>query len=160
MEGTPRVDIGFDCLPLRSISRLDIPIDASPGYRRHCERVKDAIARHGSHNAYFLYNAHCTYFLTNRPQLGEIDFHFYGTVLTDDLDQYTRHCDLEVELAKETCDWLTQPVVAWLRDTVPRSVAVEFDRYIAAGDLRQTKERIAQIQALSDDEQGYIGMFL
>ena len=27
------VEIVFDCLPLRSISRLDIPIDASPRYR-------------------------------------------------------------------------------------------------------------------------------
>ena len=29
----PYVDISFDCLPLRSVTRLDVPIDASPKYR-------------------------------------------------------------------------------------------------------------------------------
>ena len=51
------VDISFDCLPLRSIGRLDIPLDASPKYRARCERIKAAIDKHGSHNAYYLYHA-------------------------------------------------------------------------------------------------------
>jgi hypothetical protein len=35
MEPSPRyVEIVFDCLPLRSVGRLDIPIDASPKYRQ------------------------------------------------------------------------------------------------------------------------------
>ena len=41
-----------------------------------------------------------------------------------------------------------------------RSVAVEFDRYIAAGDLAQTVERIARIQSESDRQGGYMGMYL
>lgn len=27
------VDISFDCLPLRSIGRMDVPLDASPKFR-------------------------------------------------------------------------------------------------------------------------------
>ena len=41
------VDIVFDCLPLRSIGRMDIPLDASPKYRARCERIKHALAVHG-----------------------------------------------------------------------------------------------------------------
>ena len=33
------VEIAFDCLPLRTITRLDIPIDASPAYQQRCERI-------------------------------------------------------------------------------------------------------------------------
>ena len=63
------VEIMFDCLPLRSVGRLDIPIDASPKYRQRCERIKDEMERHGSHNSYFLYNASCVFHLTNDPTL-------------------------------------------------------------------------------------------
>ncbi len=154
------VDIVFDCLPLRSVGRLDIPIDASPNYRARCERIKHAIETHGSHNTYFLYNSRCTFHLTNDDLVGMIEFRFDGTVLTDPADQKTQHCDLQVELVREDCDWLTQPVVAWFTESVSRAVAVEFDRYIAAGDLAQTKKRIQQIQARSDESGGYVGMYL
>ena len=55
------VDITFDCLPLRSVTRLDIPIDASPKYQALCERIKQGIATHGTFNTYYLYNARCTF---------------------------------------------------------------------------------------------------
>lgn len=154
------VEISFDCLPLRSVGRLDVPIDASPRYRQFCESVKQAIEQHGSHNSFFLYNAHCIYHLLNDPKRGLIDFKFQGTVLTDAEDTTTKHCDIAVELAGETCDWLTSPIVEWFRSTVPRSVAVEFDRYIQAGDLDQTKARIKKIQDASDDADGFLGMYL
>lgn len=154
------VDITFDCMPLRSIGRMDIPIDASPRYRQFCESVKAAIEKHGSHNSFFLYNAHCKYYMTNDPAFGLIDFKFQGTVLTNSDDTKTQRCDLEVELLGETCEWLTSPIVEWFEGTVPRSVAVEFDRYIQAGDLEQAKERIAKIQAASDDADGFVGMYL
>ena len=77
------VDVAFDCLPLRSVTRLDIPIDASPKYRARCERIKRAIETHGSHNTYYLYNAGCTFHLTNDPEAGRLEFQFEGTVLTD-----------------------------------------------------------------------------
>ncbi len=154
------VDIAFDCLPLRSVERLDIPLDASPKYRERCQRILDALKHHGSHNTYFVYNARCTYRLTNRDELGLLEFGFEGTILTDASDQRTKHADLEVELLRETCGWLTEPVVAWFIETVERSVEVEFDRYIAAGDLEQTVRRIERIQAESDQHGGYVGMYL
>jgi hypothetical protein len=55
---------------------------------------------------------------------------------------------------------LTEPVVAWFETTVSRSVETEFDRYIAAGDLEQAKQRIEQIQAASDEAGGFVGMYL
>src|SRR4051812_26875575 len=154
------VDIQFDCLPLRSIGRLDIPIDASPRFRERCERILSAIAEHGSHNTYYVYNAGCTYHLTNDATQGMIEFRFEGTILTDASDQKTERCALAVELVRETCDWLTEPVVAWFRETVQHSVRVEFDRYIAAGDLEQTRQRIAALQAQMEDQGGFVGMYL
>lgn len=154
------VEISFDCLPLRTVGRLDIPLDASPAYRERCLRVKAALEKHGSHNTYFLYNAKCTYRLTNRDDAGMIQFRFEGTVLTDDEDRHTQRCDIEVTLVRETCDWLTEPIVKWLTDTVARSVTVEFDRYIEAGDLEQAKQRIEKLRAASDQSGGYLGMYL
>ncbi len=153
------VEISFDCLPLRSVVRMDIPIDASPKYREHCERVKAAIEKHGTHNTYFLYNAECVFRLTNGEE-GMLQFSFHGTLMTDELDQRTHQCALDVKLVKETCDWLTEPVVTWFHGTVSRAVAVEFNRYIEAGDLQQTVERIAKLQAEMESQGGYMGMFL
>ena len=154
------VEIRFDCLPLRSVTRLDVPLDASPKYQAFCHRVKTAMDTHGAHNAYYLYNASCTYHLLNHTERGSMEFRFEGVVLTDQEDRSCQNCDLQVELVGETCDWLTQPIVQWFADTVPRSVAVEFDRYIEAGDLQRTKQRIEQIQRECDDAGGFIGMHL
>lgn len=154
------VEITFDCLPLRSVTRLDVPIDASPKYQALCERVTAAIEAHGSHNTYYLYNGRCTYHLTNREDVGMIQFRFQGTVMTDDQDRRTVRCDLDAKLARETCDWLTEPIVAWLAETVSQSVSVDFDRFIEAGDLEKTEERIAKVQAASDEAGGFIGMYL
>lgn len=157
---TQSVEISFDCLPLRSLPRVDVPIDASPKYRLRCERIKHAIDTYGAHNAYFLYNAKCNFHLTNRPDFGLIEFRFEGTVLTDPDDQQTVEAHLHVELARETCDWLTEPIVRWFYETVTHSVKVEFDRYIAAGDLEQAHRRAAEIQARADEHGGYVGMYL
>ena len=101
------VDISFDCLPLRTIGRLDIPIDASPKYQAMCERIKQAIEKHGTHNTYYLYKAKCVYHLLNHPEAGLLEFKFEGVVLTDSTDQKTDRSDVQVELVRETCDWLT-----------------------------------------------------
>ena len=154
------VEISFDCMPLRSVTRFDIPLDASPKYRAFCETVKAAIEKHGSMNSYFLYNARCCYHLTNDANIGSIEFKFYGTVLTDEGDARTKRCDLSVDLVGETCPWLSSPIVEWFQDTVARSVAVEFDRYISAGDLQQAKQRIERIQQASDEAGGFVGMYL
>ena len=94
------VDITFDCMPLRSIGRLDIPLDASPKYRAFCERINNAIETHGSHNTYYLYNARCVYHLTNRPDHGMLEFRFDGTVFTDATDLKTDRCELQVDLVR------------------------------------------------------------
>ena len=154
------VQVSFDCLPLRSIGRLDIPIDASPKFRARCERIKDVIAKHGTHNAYYLYDAHCVFHLTNDPDRGMLDFGFDGVLLTDAEDQKACSCDLRVQLEKETCDWLTEPVVHWFGKSVSEAVIVEFDRYIAAGDLEKTKQRVVRVQAECDESSGFLGMYL
>lgn len=154
------VDITFDCLPLRSVGRMDIPLDASPAYRALCERIKAGLDKHGSHNSYYLYNARCTYHLTNREDLGTIQFRFEGMALTDADDRRTDRCDLQVELTCESCDWLSEPVVKWLAESVSRSVAVEFDRFIEAGDLEKAQDRLNKIRDASDESGGFVGMYL
>lgn len=154
------VDITFDCLPLRTISRVDIPIDASPKYRARCERILKAMEAHGTFNTYYLYNARCIYHLTNHPEHGMLEFGFEGTVMTDASDRTTERSDLQVELIRETCDWLTEPIVAWFHESVRRAVQVEFDRYIAAGDLEQAVRRIQRLQKESDQHGGFVGMYL
>ena len=154
------VEIEFDCLPLRSITRFDAPIDASPKYEQFCSRVKAAVDKHGSHNTFYLHNARCVYHLLNHASRGSLEFSFEGTVLTDQADVKTKNCDLKVELVAETVDWLTETVVKWFAESVSRSVAVEFDRYIEAGDLEAAKKRIEKIQQASDDADGFVGMYL
>jgi len=154
------VEITFDCLPLRTIGRLDVPLDASPKYQDFCNRVKTALEKHGAHNSYYLYNACCVFHLTNQGELGVVEFRVEGVVMTDDQDRQCRGSDLNVELAGETCPWLTEPVVDWFQQTVRRAVEVEFDRYIEAGDLAQAEERIRKIQAASDEADGFLGMYL
>ena len=140
--------------------RLDIPLDASPGFRVRAERLQRAVARHGTRNSYYLSDGRCTFHFTNDPATGWARFRFEGTVLTDERDVRTIGSDLVVELDGETCDWLTQPAVEWLRGTVVRAVEAEFDRYIAAGDLSRTLDRLAREQAASDAAGGYVGMNL
>ncbi len=145
---------------MRSIGRMDIPLDASPKFRARCERIQKALAKHGSLNTYYLYNSRCTFHLTNKAEFGVVEFSFEGTVLTDETDTRTIECDLHVELTRETCDWLTEPVVHWFTETVATAVKIEFDRYISAGDLQQAIERIQRLQSESDRQGGYVGMYL
>jgi hypothetical protein len=154
------VEITFDCLPMRTIGRLDIPLDASPKFQALCQRIKDAMTKHGTLNTYYLYNAACTFHVTNQPERGMIQFEFEGTILTDTEDLRTKASDLATKLKRETCDWLTQPVVNWFEESVARAVEVEFDRYIAAGDLDKAKERMEKIRAQADAQGGFVGMYL
>lgn len=154
------VEIEFDCLPLRAVTRLDAPLDASPKFAQFVDSVKQAIVRHGTMNAYYLHRASCTFHVTNDPAQGQLRFSFEGTILTDTSDQRVRGCDLKVALIRETCDWLAEPVVRWFTDTVPRAVAIDFQRYIEAGDLAKTEERLRKLQAETEESGGFIGMYL
>ena len=160
-DATPTcVEIAFSCLPLRSVGRLDPPMDASPGLIAQLKRIRDAIEKHGIHNTYYLHHARCVYRLANHPDQGMLEFKFEGTARTDADDCRTESCDLDVELVQETCDWLTEPVLQWFRDSVRRAVTFEFDRYIAAGDLEKARERAERIRAESEESGGFLVMYL
>jgi hypothetical protein len=154
------VEVEFDCMPLRSLPRVDAPLDASPKLAAKMLRVKHALEKHGSLNTYYLHNARCTYHLTNDPLQGMMEFEFEGVVLTDEQDLSARSCELQVSLVRETCSWLNQSIVDWLAETVRRNVLIEFNRYISAGDLTKTLERIERTRQASDESGGYVGMFL
>lgn len=154
------VTIRFDCVPLRSIARTDAPLDAPDDYRELFERVKAAIGKHGVHNTYYVYNGSCVFHLTNRPELGMLDFAFEGTVMTSPDDLVTQRTDLVVRLRSETCPWLSEPVVTWFHETVNQAVQVEFDRFIEAGDLQKAVDRIEKLQAETDNRGGFVGMGL
>ncbi len=154
------VEISFDCLPLRSVTRLDVPVDASPVYEQFVLRVKQAMARHGTHNTYYLHRGKCMFHLTNDPKQGAVSFTFEGTAMTDTDDLHTKAIEIAVKLEGETCNWLREPFVGFLSESVQHAVLVEFDRYIAAGDLKKTEERIKAIQQDIDATEGFVGMYL
>ncbi len=154
------VEIEFDCLPLRGVTRLDVPVDASPVYEQFVLRVKAALQRHGTHNTYYLHRGKCVYHLTNQADLGEVAFSFEGTVMTDTEDLRTRSVELTVELQRETCSWLNEPAVSFLSESIRHAVTAEFDRFIAAGDLKKTEERIELIQKQVEEGGGFVGMYL
>jgi hypothetical protein len=154
------VDITFRCIPLRSVTRVAPPVDASDDVITifHCLRM--ATQKHGFHNSYYLREGRCVYHLTNHEQIGLLEFRFEGTVLTDMSDMKTVGCDLQVELAGEVCNWLVRSVADWFADSVREAVKVEFDRFIAAGDLTRTVERIEALQRVSDTQGGFMGFGL
>ncbi len=154
------VEFEFDCLPLRSVGRLDVPLDASPAYEAFVLKVKAAVAKHGMHNTYYLHHAVCRYHLTNDPQSGCVEFQVEGVVMTGESDIRTRGVDLTITLDKETCPWLNERAVEFLAESVKHAVAIEFDRYIQAGDLTKTKERIAAMQEQVEHGDGFQAMYL
>ena len=156
----PAVHVAFDCQPLRSLGRLDIPLDASPRFRQKLERLQAAIGIHGTRNTYYLTNAVCRFQLTSDPAIGMIEFAIEGTILTDESDTHAVGSDLTITLDRETCDWLTQPAVEWLMVSAKRAVEVEFDRYIAAGDLSRAVARLEQEKQQLDEAGGFLGMNL
>lgn len=154
------VDIRFQCMPLRSVARLTPPVDAPPNVAAAFAKLRAAVQKHGFHNSYYLHDGRCVYHLTNHDQLGQLEFRFEGTVLTDAQDMKTVHGDLHVELAAEVCPWLVAAVRDWFAETVREAVKLEFDRFIAAGDLARTIQRLEQLQAASDAQGGFLGVGL
>lgn len=154
------VEIVFDCVPLRTVARTDVPLDASPKLAAKMLRIKAAIEKHGTLNSYYLHNATCSFHFTNDPLQGMVQFSFEGVVMTDTNDLEARSADLKVDLARETCSWINQTIVDWLNATVPQAVRVEFNRFISAGDLSQAIKRMEKIQQDSDAAGGFVGMYL
>ncbi|MEX2091773.1 MAG: hypothetical protein WD971_03800 [Pirellulales bacterium] len=153
------VDIAFDCLPLRSVGRVDVPLDASPEFRARLEHLKRAIDTHGIANAYFLYNSRCIYRLANSDIEGMLRFSFEGTVLTDLSDAKSDRADLAIELVSETCGSVPAVVLNWFCGAVERAVLVEFDRFIAAGHLAKRVDELERLTQLADLS-GFAGMNL
>ena len=152
---TPPVQIRFDCIPLRSVPRLDVPLDASPEYRERCLRIQEAMRVYGDQNAYYLVNGQAVFHLTNSDVTGMLRFEFEGIVLADASDAITERVEVQAHLVAHTCDWLTKPAETWFHETVRRAVAAEFDRHIATG---QRDQAAARIEAYEGD--GFLGMFV
>jgi hypothetical protein len=144
------VDIAFDCLPLRSISRLDVPLDASDALRRRAERIKAAIEAFGAERTYYLYNARCVFRFANSEVVGVCRFNFDGFVRTDAGDRRCEHTLLEIRLVSETCGGMAEPVQAWLVERVRQAAAIEFDRFIAAGQLAVRRDEADNDHTLGD----------
>jgi hypothetical protein len=143
------------------MARFDVPVDdATPDQKALGERIRAAIRRHGLHNTFYLCNAKCEFQLTNHAEVGLLRFEFEGVVMTDENDRRTVGSDLTIELKEEVCDWLTAPVVEWFKETVAEAVKIEFDRYIQAGDLQKTIERLERLQAETSAQGGFLGMGL
>jgi hypothetical protein len=153
----PIVDIAFDCLPLRSIGRVDVPIDASPAYRARCERLLQAIESHGAANAYFLYNTRCVYRLANSDIDNMLRFSFDGVLITDRSDGKADRAELAVMLTSETCGSMSSEVLAWFTRVVERAVLIEFNHFIAAGSLAERVEDLGQVASINDVT-GFAGM--
>lgn len=154
------VDIAFDCMPLRSLARLDPPIDASPGLIAKYDRIKAAIAEHGTHNTYYLHNASCAFFVTNDPNNGMIAFKFEGVVFTDADDLKAVFAQLNVTLERESCSWLEQHVVKWFEESVTHAVVAEFNRFIGSENSEQTRNRIAALERAIESNGAFVGMHL
>ena len=154
------VEIAFDCLPLRSVARLDAPLDADAAMVEKANRIKLAVQKHGTHNTYFLHNAECVFHFTNDDSKGMVAFDFEGVVCTCGSDRSAIAAHLWTVLRREDCSWLNQAVVTWLGETVREAVLVEFGRFIAAGDLQRTHDRLAAIERDVEARQGYVGMYL
>jgi hypothetical protein len=146
----PRVEIAFDCLPLRSVGRLDIPLDASDAFRRRAEHIKTALADHGAERTYFLYNGHCVFRFANSDIAGTCRFEFEGIVRTDAGDRLCQEAIVEARLVSETCGGVPAEAAAWLADRVRQAVGLEFDRFIAAGQLAQRSDQLGADANLAD----------
>jgi hypothetical protein len=153
----PVVDIAFDCLPLRSVARVDVPLDASPAFRARCERLQQATEAHVGENAYFLYNTRCTYRLANSDIENMLRFSFDGTLITDRSDCKADRADLSVVLTAETCGGVPPAVLDWLRRSVKRAVLIEFDRFIADGQLADRVKQLGSVDSITDVA-GFAGM--
>ena len=144
------VEISFSCLPLRSVGRLDVPMDASGLYRVRYKRLREAMENFGPERTYFLYDAHCVFRLANSEIDGMVRFTFDGIVRTDASDTLTDLVELQATLANETCGGVPAEVETWLKARVEKAVAIEFDRFIAAGQLTNRAAELGDLQRLSD----------
>ena len=152
------VEIDFDCVPLRSVPRWDVPLDATPRFRNLCKRMRQAAATHGNHNSYYLHSGRCVFRLTNDAALGRLVFAFEGTALTDAQDRNAVDLHLQVTLEHEACDWLVAPVLSWFHETVRHAVLVDFQRYLEATESEKRSRRQRWIELEMVGQAGFVGV--
>jgi hypothetical protein len=146
----PRVEIAFDCLPMRSVGRLDIPLDASDAFLRRAERIKAAMNDFGAERTYFLYNGYCVFRFANSEIDGACRLEFEGVVRTDAGDRICQDVHVDVRLASDTCGGVPAAVETWLAQRVRQAVGVEFDRFIAAGQLAERASQLGAGSSLAE----------
>jgi hypothetical protein len=132
------VDIAFNCTPLRSIARLDIPLDASEAGSARGQRIKAAIAAFGLERGYYLSDARCVFRFANSEVDGVCRFEFEGAVRTDAGDRMCDQTLLDVRLVSETCGGVPPEVERWLAERVRHAVAIEFARFLAAAQAESS----------------------
>ena len=62
----------------------------------------------------------------------------------------TERVELEITLASETCGGVPAEVESWLKGRVEQAVAIEFNRFVAAGQLAGRTSELGQHERLSD----------
>jgi len=152
------VTIVFECLPFRLVGHMGMPLDASEEQMALWRRFRAAMAKHGTANTYFLYNADCAFRLSNGPE-GYLRFVFEATVKTDEKDQHPTAIDLASLLAESDFDLpLHTSVLEFFRQAVQRAVLAEFQLFIDAGNLKRALAQREHILREWDRTRGFIGI--
>jgi hypothetical protein len=155
---TQAVTIVFDCLPFRQVGHMGLPLDASDEQRALWRRFRAALAKHGTENTYFLYNADCTFRLSNSHD-GWLRFLFEATVRTDTADSRPEEIDLAVRLAETDFPTpIADDALAFFREAVRRAVLAEFQLFIDEGNLRRAMAQQEQVLREWDRTRGFIGI--
>lgn len=152
------VSIVFDCLPFRMLGDAGVPLDASAEQQAMWGRLRAAMTKHGTTNTYFLYNADCTFQLTN-TEAGYVRFIFEGTVRTDAEDARPIGAELASRLADtDFAKPLAPAVVEFFREAVRRAVLAEFQLFIGAGNLQRALAEREQVLRQWDANRGFVGV--
>jgi len=77
-------------------------------------------------------------------------FSFDGTLVTDRSDYKADRADLDIVLTAETCGGVPPAAMDWLRETVRRAVLIEFDRFIADGQLAARKSELGSVDSIAN----------
>jgi hypothetical protein len=152
------VSIVFECLPFRLVGHAGLPLDASDEQQALWRRFRAAMTKHGTANTYFLYNADCTFRLSNGDD-GSMRFIFEATARTDETDSRPVAVDIVSQLAEtDFARPLAPPVMEFFREAVRRAVSVEFQRFIDSGNLKRKLAEKEHMLQEWDRNRGFVGM--
>ena len=154
---THAVTIVFECLPFRLVGHTGMPLDASDEQMALWRRFRAAMTKHGTTNTYFLYNADCTFGLSN-GEAGYLRFVFEATMKTDETDERPIDIDLACRLAESDFERLSPEVQDFFQEAVRRAVLAEFQLFIDAGNLKRALAQKEHILREWDRNRGFVGM--